>query len=350
MSEHISDRPRRPGRPPRREVYGRLRSDVAELWERMGGLPSPQEAVGIWRGIWYREAHHSTAIEGNTLVFKEVERLLAEGRAIGDRELREYLEVRGYASAAEWVYRQALNRLGLCHSGAILGLAEVRQVHHTALSPVCEVAPHPDATDRETPGNFREHDIRPFPGGMTPVSWPLIFSEMDTWIEEVNRLDAASSSFPESLAEIHCRFEQIHPFLDGNGRTGRLLLNLILVRLGHPPAIIYKRDRSRYLDALRKADRGELGPLGEMLARAILDNLYRFVIPAVAGPERLVPLSALATPDLKAPALRVAAGRSRLRAIRNASGRWRSSRVWVEEYKATRYRRVRRATDADEEE
>ena len=305
----------------------------------MGGLPSPQEAVGIWRGIWYREAHHSTAIEGNTLVFKQVERLLAEGRAIGDRELKEYLEVRGYATAAEWVYRQALNRLGLCHPGVILSLAEVRQVHHTALSPVWEVALHPGATDREMPGSFREHDIRPFPGGMTPVSWPLVSSEMATWIEDVNKLDAASLSFPESLAEVHCRFEQIHPFLDGNGRTGRLLLNLMLVRLGYPPAIIYKRERSRYLDALRRADRGEPGSLGEMLARAILDNLYRFVIPAVAGPGRLVPLSALATPDLRAPALRAAAGRGRLRAIRNAGGRWRSTRVWVEEYKATRYRR-----------
>ncbi len=341
MTEHFSGRPRRRGRPPRREVYGRLRSDVAELWERLGGLPSPQEAAGIWRGIWCQETHHSTAIEGNTLVLKQVEQLLAEGRAVGDGELREYLEVRGYATAAEWVYRQAVHREGLCHPGDILSLAEVRQVHHTALSPVWEVAPHSDATDRETPGNYREHDIRPFPGGMTPVSWPLVPAELDAWIKEVNKLDPTSPGFPEHLAETHCRFEQTHPFLDGNGRTGRLLLNLILVRLGYPPAIIYKRERTRYLNALRKADRGEPGLLGEMLARAILDNLYRFLIPAVAGPARLVPLSALATPDMKASALRAAAGRGRLRAVRNASGRWRSSRAWVEEYKATRYQRDR---------
>ena len=164
---------------------------------------------------------------------------------------------------------------------------------------------------------------------------------MDTWIQEVNKLNPASPSFPEYLAEAHCRFEQTHPFLDGNGRTGRLLLNLILVRFGYPPTIIYKRERSRYLDALRTADRGETGPLGEMLARAILDNLYRFVIPAVAGPARLVPLSALATPELNAAALRAAAGRGRLRAVRNASGRWRSCRAWVEEYQASRYRRDR---------
>ena len=209
--------------------------------------------ICLWRGIWYEEAHHSTAIEGNTLVLKQVERLLAEGRAVGDGELREYLEVRGYATAAEWVYRQALHRTGLCHPGAILSLAEARQVHYTAMSPVWEVAPHPDATDREAPGSFREHDIRPFPGGMAPISWSLVPAQMGTWIKKVNALEAESMTFPESLAELHCRFEQVHPFLDGNGRTGRLLLNLILVRQGYPPAIIYKRDRAKYLSALRRA-------------------------------------------------------------------------------------------------
>jgi len=58
---------------------------------------SPGEADGIWRGIWLEEAHHSTAIEGNTLVLKQVEQLLEEGRAVGNKDLREYLEVRGYA-------------------------------------------------------------------------------------------------------------------------------------------------------------------------------------------------------------------------------------------------------------
>jgi hypothetical protein len=85
-------------------VYDRLRVQIGELRERLGGLPSPVEAEGIWRGIWLEEAHHSTAIEGNTLVLKQVEALLAEGRAVGNKELGEYLEVRGYANAADWVY------------------------------------------------------------------------------------------------------------------------------------------------------------------------------------------------------------------------------------------------------
>ena len=330
--------PRR-GRPRREEIYHRLRVQVGELENRLGGLPSPVEAAGLWRDIWYEEAHHSTAIEGNTLVLKQVERLLSQGKAVGNKELSEYLEVRGYATAAEWVYEQAVSPTELTNPGAILTMAEVRHVHHAAMAPVWEVAPHPNANPTEAPGSFREHDIQPFGGGMTPVSWPLVPAEMTDWINLVNSLDADAGALCDHLAVVHCRFEQIHPFLDGNGRTGRLLLNLVLVRLGYPPIVIYKRDRDRYLRALRSADASEPGPLGELIARAVLGSLYRFVLPAVAGPARLVPLRALAAADLSVTALQAAAQRGRLQAHRGADGQWRSSRIWVDDYRASRPRR-----------
>lgn len=326
-----------PGRPSREQIYRQLDEAITELRERLGGLPDPIEAEDIWTAIWFQEAHHSTAIEGNTLVLRQVEILLRDGRAVGDKELREYMEVKGYADAARWVYGQALQP-GTWSDGSILTLTEVRHIHRMALGPVWDVAPHPQATENESPGSFREHDIAVFSGGMKPPPWPEVPAEMRDWLRSVTKLRQTARPI-ESLAVSHSEFERIHPFLDGNGRTGRLILNLLLLRLGYAPAIIYLRDRTRYLQALRSADTGDHGPLGELLARSVLHNLYRFVVPAVAGPRRLVPLAALADNELTEGALRTAANRSRLRAQKGDDGQWRSTRAWVDDYKAKRHRR-----------
>ena len=84
------------------------------------------------------------------------------------------------------------------------------------------------------------------------------------------------------------KFERVHPFIDGNGRTGRLVINLVLVRLGYPPVVIFKRQRAAYLTAMQRADSGDYGALGELIARAMYDNLNRFIVPNVAGSARMV--------------------------------------------------------------
>jgi cell filamentation protein, protein adenylyltransferase len=299
------------------------------------------KAEDIWDDLWHQEAHHSTALEGNTLVLTEVRKLLDEGRAVGAKELREYMEVVGYADAARWVYGQALEP-GSWTNGDLLSMQEIRSVHHLALAPVWGVAPHPHASPDETPGNWRRHDIAAFAEGMTPPSFPHVDHLMRDWVAEVNALrDPSEEPLPERLAHLHNSFERIHPFLDGNGRTGRLLLNLILVRLGYPPAIVFKSDRHKYLTAMRKADAGDVGPLGELIARSVTSNLYRFVVPAVAGPARLVPLASLVDKKtgLTHDALRVAAIRGRLRAQKTPDGTWLSSKKWVSEYQKSRYKR-----------
>jgi Fic family protein len=200
------------GRPKRVEIYARLDEAFVELRERLGGLPDPTEADDIWTTIWYEEAHNSTALEGNTLVLRQVETLLAEGRAVGNKELREYMEVKGYADAAKWVYGQALKPRQ--SDGSLLMLTEVRWIHQAALGPVWEVAPHPYATPKEAPGSFREHDVAEFPGGMRPPSWTEVAGAMRDWVRHAGALRDVASPF-EEIAALHGQFERIHPYLLG---------------------------------------------------------------------------------------------------------------------------------------
>ena len=313
--------------------------------KRLGGLPSPSEAAGIWDDIWHLEAHNSTALEGNTLILREVQVLLDTGRAVGAKELKDYLEVTGYADAAKWVYTQAHTAHDWDSSGLIT-VTEIRHIHTVAMSAVWDVAPHPEADPQEGPGSFRRHDLNLFGGGMTPPPWTQIRSQLHGWIHtavELGQHTAAGAlpvhELPLRLARLHCSFETIHPFLDGNGRAGRLLLNLLLVRLGWPPAIIFKRSRDRYLDALDRADHGDDGPLAELIARSVLDNLQRLVVPHIAGPARLIPLQSLAGPTISYPALRQAATRGRLEAEIGSDGLWRSNQHAVDTYLANRHQR-----------
>jgi hypothetical protein len=323
------------GRVSRETIYRRLEVQLADLKTRLGGLPSPKESEYIWSDIWHLEAHHSTALEGNTLVLREVEDLLEKGRAVGSKPLREYMEVKSYGDAAAWVYREAMG--GSDHkSGQLITVNEIRHIHHLAMALVWLVAPHPDATDAEAPGSYRQHDIHPFEAGMTPPSWALVPAEVEAWV-----LRAVV------LAELHNGFERVHPFLDGNGRTGRLVLNLALVRLGYPPVVILKSQRERYLKAMQRADGGDYGPLGEMLARAMIDNLNRFIIPGVAGPAKLVPLASLVDAEMSLVALRAAASRGRLDAQQRSDGQWLSTRKAVDKYKKSRDRRGRRPPGPD---
>jgi Fic family protein len=281
----MKDSTKRAGRPSNRLALARF-AEVIKNLSKYGGLPSLEQASAIWDDIWYAEAHNSTGIEGNTLVLREVKALLQQGRSIGGKQLKEYLEVEGYGKAAKWVYSQARAPETFI-PGDLLSITELRFIHELLLESLWKVEPHKNALPSETPGSFRQHDILPFDGGMTPPPFTDVLPRVMTWIDMVNQLGRDvknriidAGAIPLRLAEVHCDFERIHPFLDGNGRTGRLVLNLVLVRLGFPPAIILKARREQYLKALGQADRGNYMPLAAIIAQAVLDNVHRFIVPS----------------------------------------------------------------------
>ena len=153
------------------------------------------------------------------------------------------------------MYAQALEP-GSWSAGPGVTLTELREVHRLTVEPVWQLFPPDGLTAGEGPGGFREHDIAPFGGGHRPPPFPEVPVQVSDWITLVNQGAEAGQHALAHLAEVHARFEAIHPFRDGNGRTGRLVLNLLLLRRGYPPAVVLKRDRMKYLAALRRADSG----------------------------------------------------------------------------------------------
>jgi Fic family protein len=339
------------GRPSRQDVLQSL-EDARSSLRAIGGLPEPMVFQDIWAGIWTEETHHSTALEGNTLRQRQVRMLLEQGIVSGQTTLNEVLEARAYGNAAKWVYDQAYktSRTVESLSDPVISEMIIREIHKLVVGPVWPEFPPEGLVRGEQPGAYRLKDHDPLRNGLAPLASSLVPSALEDWTTDVNAtlnwmayFDDKEKYLVEDLARLHAAFERIHPFPDGNGRVGRLVLTQLLVRMGHPPAIIEKGERTSYLKALKRADDGDCGPLAELLARSVRKGIYRFLIPNLAGTLSVVPLAGLARDDgLSHAALLAAAQRGRLRAEK-VDGTWKSTSQWVDEYKASRYRRRRKS-------
>jgi Fic family protein len=305
----------------------------------IGGLPEPTVFQDVWADIWTEETHNSTALEGNTLRLKQVQLLLEDGVVSGSQnELREWLEAKAYGDAARWVYGHAFTGR-FDRPERMITEQDVRRIHDLVVRSVWAHFPPDGLVRGEEPGAYRLKDHDPLRKGLPAVPSSMVPVGLANWAESA----CDSERHPdwhlmERLAELHAAFERIHPFPDGNGRTGRLVLSLLLVRNGYPPAVIHKDERKKYLRALERADEGEHGPLAELLARAVREGIYRFLMPKLAGPLSVVPLAGLADEELSHYALTAAAQRGRLKANKYG-GNWYSTPQWVKDYKVSRYKR-----------
>ena len=327
MPKTISNnRGRSRGRPSLQRVLQLLDEEVGLLKTSMGGLPRAVEADAILREIWIDDVHNSTAIEGNTMTRAQVEQLVEHGRA--SASLVEMLDVDGYAAAADWVYKSAADYQGV-------PVTVVSEVHKRAIELVW--AKQPPVT-RDEAGAWRKTTVQV---GKVLVSVPAaIPADLAAWSASTSVLNGAHPVV--HAAAHHAWFERIHPFVDGNGRVGRLLLNFILLQHGYPPAVILKTQRPRYLHGLALSDEGNPNFLAEVIARAVSGTLTRFLMPALAGEAKLVPLSTLAARGpYPVEYLRLLVFEGKIKAVRRGN-LWLSSRKWLREYTSTRDPRGRR--------
>jgi Fic family protein len=193
--------------------------------------------------------YHSNAIEGSTLTLAETRLVLLDGLTVGGKSLQEHLEAINHKHAIDFVEALAAKLEPITEHN-------IRQAHALILRTI----------DDENAGAYRKGQVYVTGSTYVPpagIEVPPLMHELVAWI---NSAEAADLHPVEQAALAHFRLVHIHPFVDGNGRAARLLMNLILIREVYPPAVIRHERRPEYYDALDRAHEGDTDPFVALVA------------------------------------------------------------------------------------
>ncbi|AOJ84017.1 cell filamentation protein Fic [Burkholderia savannae] len=221
--------------------------------------PLPPHTVASLREKLLLEwTYHSNAIEGNTLTLRET-KVVLEGITVGGKSLREHFEATNHRDAIVYVE-------DIVSKAETLSEWQIRNIHSLVLKGI----------DAEEAGRYRRENVVIAGASTTSPDFRHLPAEMAALIDWC---EATSDMHPvERAAELHTRFGKIHPFVDGNGRTGRLLLNFELMKAGYPAAIIRKEDRLAYYDSLDKACvSGDYGDITRLVAESVQRSLDTYL-------------------------------------------------------------------------
>lgn len=236
--------------------------------ERLDQLrPFPTAVVNnIRESLDIEWIHSSNSIEGNTLTLKETQMVIQDGITVSGKTLREHFEAVNHKDAIEYIEQ-------LVTPIYTLRERDVLNVHELIM----------DKIDKEFAGRLRNAGVRISGAQFLPPNArkvPDLLEELIDWVTK------SQDIHPLVLAAIfHHRFVYIHPFFDGNGRTVRLLFNLLLMKEGYPPGIILASDRKRYYKALKDADQESLDKLLELTLQAVTrsTDIYLNNLEDIAG-------------------------------------------------------------------
>jgi len=225
--------------------------------------------------------YNSNAIEGNSLTLKETFLVVNEGLAIKGKPLKDHLEAKGHTEALEFLYE-----LTAGDNQDSLSEKVIREFNEIVMRDI----------EREWAGRYRNSNAIIGGAAHTPpeaVAVPQLMQELIRWTNSEGR-----KLHPVELAAVfHHRLVHIHPFFDGNGRTTRLAMNVILLRAGYPLVVILKNDRQRYYRLLAEADRGNPVAFARFIAQSVqrsLDIYLKVVTPGKRTREKFITLAELA--------------------------------------------------------
>jgi Fic family protein len=269
--------------------------------------------------------YHSNAIEGNKLTLKETYLVLREGMTFKGKNLRDHLEAKNHQEALHFLFELVNAKKRVQYSHAL-----IRGLHQLVVKD----------TEKGIAGKYRTTDVAILGSSHRPAAGYRVQGEMDALMNWIKRNERTLHPI-EFAARAHHAFVHTHPFEDGNGRTGRLLMNLILMRQGYPITIILKADRTKYSKALEAADRGKFEALILMVAQAVERSLVVY-LKAIRGTRsagaELIPLSELARGTRYSPKyLNLLVNKGLLQASK-VGRNWHSSRAALRAYESSRLR------------
>lgn len=223
--------------------------------------------------------YNSNAIEGNSLTQKETFLIINEGLTIKGKPLKDHLEVKDHYEALDYLY----NFLKKDKSQTFSEVT-IRTLHQIVLKDT-----EPMDAGRYRTGYVSITGSVHIPPDAAEISFQM--RELTGWIKKnKNKLHIV-----ELAAIVHHKIAFIHPFFDGNGRTARLIMNLLLMQAGFPMVVILRNDRKKYYDTLSKADKGDNVPFVRFVAQAAersLNIYLKTLIPSKS--KKYLPLSEIA--------------------------------------------------------
>ena len=205
--------------------------------------------------------YNSNAIEGNTLTITETKVILEDGLTIGKgKSLKEHLEVINHKEAIDYVE-------DIVSEDTDVSERVIKDLHYLILKSI----------DNKYAGEYRQNNVIISGSKHIPVEHFLVKEKMTELIEWYNC--SKNKKHPiELAAEFHFRYVYIHPFTDGNGRTARLLMNLILMRNGYPITVIRTENREEYMKALELASlEGKLEGFIKIISGAVDRSLDTYL-------------------------------------------------------------------------
>jgi Fic family protein len=205
-------------------------------------------------------AYNSNAIEGNTLSLRETQLVIQEGITVHGKSLREHLEARNHPDAINYIEKLAQNQNPITEN-------DILKVHALLMRGI----------DDQNAGKYRTGQVRVAGATFLPPPAQKIPSIIKELLQTLSQNPDELRPI-EQAAFFHHKFVYVHPFIDGNGRTARLLMNITLMKNGYPFTVLLKVDRPKYLRTLSEADNGNLTPFANLTANNVERSLDIYLL------------------------------------------------------------------------